>query len=338
MDSAAANLAAPTCAAAVPVPAARVPLLDLSSTSADALVDALRQRSCVFLTGLDEFSAGGSFGADLTAMVEASQEFFALDPAEKALVRWSGTGEWVGWQPLYEGGPDALLLERYELALPDPAGYGDDAAWAAAFSQWPARPARLAAAWAAYYRTARALTNRLVEMIVESLGLPADDLAAWTTRQHSNLCVNHYLAQPEAPRPGQTRQRAHADIGGLTLLWADGRSGLEAAIGPDGGWAPVEFPPGAILLQAGDLLHLWSRGQIPKNLHRVVNPPRTPGAPQTDRYSVVFFHHPDLETWVAPAQPGQAGATADAATAAGGVGARDHVLARQRAAYTLPAG
>lgn len=310
------------------VPAARVPVLDFPSTSATALVEALRANSCVFLTGLDAFSAGGSFDADLATMVEASQEFFALDPGEKAQVRWSGTGEWAGWQPLYDGGADALLLERYELALPDPAEFSSNADWSAEFALWPANPPRLADAWTAYYRTARALTNRLVEMIGEALGLPTDDLPAWTSRQHSNLCVNHYLAQADEPGPGQTRQRAHADIGGLTLLWADGRAGLEAAIGPDGAWAAVEFPPGAVLLQAGDLLHLWTRGLIPKNLHRVVNPPRVPGVPQTDRYSAVFFHHPDLDTWVAPAAAGT-----DTPEAAG-VAARDHVLARQRAAYT----
>ncbi|WP_045878533.1 2OG-Fe(II) oxygenase family protein [Pseudofrankia sp. DC12] len=313
------------------VPVARVPELDLPATSAAALVEALRAHSCVFLTGLDEFSARGSFDADLAAVLAASQEFFALDPAQKARVRWPGTGEWAGWQPLYEGGADALLLERYELALPDPADFSSDADWAAEFSLWPDRPARLTAAWTAYYRSARALTNRLVETIAGALGLPAADLPSWTARQHSNLCVNHYLAQPDEPGPGQTRQRAHADIGGLTLLWADGRAGLEAAVGPGGAWAAVQFPPGAVLLQAGDLLHLWTRGQIPKNLHRVVNPPRTPGVPQTDRYSVVFFHHPDLDTWVAPAAAGTGAAGDDA-----GVAARDHVLARQRAAYTRP--
>jgi isopenicillin N synthase-like dioxygenase len=303
-----------------------VPVLDFASATGDQLVAALQENSCVFLTGLDAFAAD-SFGADLDLMLAASREFFELDPAEKARVRWSGEGEWVGWQPLYEGGPTSLLLERYELALPDPAGFPSDREWASTFTMWPEQPAALAPTWAAYYRTARSLVNRIIEMIVESIGLPAEDLGAWTTRQHSNLCVNHYIAQEEPPAPGQTRQKAHTDIGGLTLLWADGAAGgLEAQIGPDGSWVPVHFPPGAILLQAGDLLTLWTRGRIPGNNHRVVNPPREPGAKPTDRYSVVFFHHPDLDTWVAPAD-------ADAADAAG-VGAREHVLARQQAAYT----
>jgi isopenicillin N synthase-like dioxygenase len=309
---------------ALPSPA-RVPVLDLPSTSPAGLVDALRASSCVFLTGLDAFSAAGSYLGDLAAMVDDARTFFELSPAEKARVRWSGQGPWEAWQPLYEAGPDALLLERYELALPDPAGFDGDAAWAATFARWPARPTTMAATWVAYYRSARALTNRLVETIVEGLGLPAADLPAWTHRQHSNLCVNHYLAQPDEPESGQTRQRAHADIGGLTLLWADGRAGLEAALGEDGAWVPVVFPPGTILLQAGDLLHLWSEGRIPKNLHRVVNPRRENGVTQADRYSVVFFHHPDLDTWVAPA-----------GSSAAGVGARQHVMARQRRAYAQP--
>jgi isopenicillin N synthase-like dioxygenase len=61
---------------------------------------------------------------------------------------------------------------------------------------------------------------------------------------------------------------------------------------------------------------------IPANNHRVVNPSRDPDVEQTDRYSVVFFHHPNLDASVA----------ADSATT---VSAREHVLARQRGSYSL---
>lgn len=304
---------------------ARIPVLDLSDVAGRQLVAALQQNSCVFLTGLDGFPEA------LDAVLSSSRDFFGRGPAEKALVRWSGKGPWQGWQPVYESGPDALLLERFEVALPDPAGYASTADWAAAFPQWPAEPAGMATAWAAYYRMMRDLACRLVAMLVDGLGLPAADLPAWTERQYSNLCVNHYLAQPEPPVPGRTRQKPHTDIGGLTLLWADNSpGGLEAQIGPGGAWVPVSFPPDALLVQAGDLLRLWTRGRIPANNHRVVNPPRRPGMAQTDRYSVVFFHHPDLDTWVAPAEAD--GASPDAAA---GVGTREHVLARQQAAYTI---
>jgi isopenicillin N synthase-like dioxygenase len=55
-----------------------------------------------------------------------------------------------------------------------------------------------------------------------------------------------------------------------------------------------------ILLQVGDLLHRWSRGLIPANDHRVVNPDPVPGQEPTDRFSIVYFQYPDRTTWVAP--------------------------------------
>jgi len=295
-----------------------VPVIDLSFATGSDLVAGLQQASCVFLTGLDSLSAQAA------SMVAVSDAFFALSEAEKGRVRWSGQGPWVGWQPLYAGGDDALLLERFEIALPDPEDFATAEEWTNNFDQWPDRPLEMAPVWGAYYRSMRALADRITAMLVAALDLPPDDLPSWTTRQHSNLVVNHYLPQVTPPAPGRVRQKPHTDHGGLTLLWADGRAGLEAAIGADGAWVPVSFPPGAILLQAGDLLHLWSRGTIPANNHRVVNPPRESADAQAERYSVVFFHHPDLDTWVAP--PGDA---------TFGVKARDYVLQRQKISYSL---
>jgi isopenicillin N synthase-like dioxygenase len=296
---------------------ANVPVSDLSIAAGEDLVTGLQQTSCVFLTGL------ASIPSELEAVMLTSRAFFSLSDTEKKLVEWSGTGEWAGWQPLYASGGAALPLERFEVALPNPDNFVTREEWAKDFAQWPARPADMSSVWGTYYLSMRALTERVITMLADTLGLPSNDIPAWTTHQHSNRCVNHYLAQVDAPKPGQIRQKAHTDMGGLTLLWADGRAGLEAQIGPDGAWLPVTFPPDSLLLQAGDLLHLWSRGTIPANNHRVVNPPRRAGVTQTDRYSLVYFHHPDLDTWIAP--PGDAH---------GGVNARDYVLERQRQAYS----
>jgi isopenicillin N synthase-like dioxygenase len=295
---------------------AQVPVIDMSSATGQQLVVGLQEASCVFLTGL------GSIPREAIAAVEASRAFFSLSEREKALVQWSGAGPWEGWQPLYAGGGDSLLLERFEVALPNPDLFGSPSEWVGTFARWPEEPASLATSWGVYYRSLWALTERIIAMIIDDLGLPADDLAAWTEHQFSNLCVNHYLAQDDAPAPGQVRQKAHTDHGGLTLLWADGSPGLEAQLG-GGAWRPIVFPPDALLLQAGDLLHLWSRGTIPANNHRVANPPRGAEVTQVDRYSMVFFHHPDLDTWVQPP-------SADAA----GIRARDHVMARQRVSYS----
>lgn len=300
----------------------RIPLLAFDSLTPEALLAGLQSASCVFLTGIP------ALGQPLAHLLDTARTFFSLPSANKGLVRWSGDGEWAGWQPLFEGaGPQALLLERYELALPAPEGYPTPQEWAGEFDQWPERPADFIDAWTEYYVHMRRLASLVTSMLGQALDVPQADLAAWTDRQHSNLCVNHYIAQPDAPEEGRTRQLPHTDIGGVTLLWADDSpGGLEAEMA-DGSWIPIAFPPGALLVQAGDLLHLWSHGSIPANNHRVVNPPRTTDAAHTDRYSVVFFHHPDLETWVAPviAQAGD--------TAMTGTTARDHVMERQHSAY-----
>jgi isopenicillin N synthase-like dioxygenase len=318
-------------------PSPTVPVFDLDVATPDELVAGLIGSSCVFLVN------HGLADDVLTAMLSTGRAFFALPEAEKAAVQWSGEGPWRGWQPVYAGGPQAMLLERFEVALAPGGADQPLPEWAATFDQWPAEPAGLSEAWSAAYRTLHALASRLTTMIATSLGLPVADLPAWTANQHSNLVVNHYLAQDQPPEPGRVRQRPHTDIGGITLLWndssPDGPQGLQARIGlpdgPDQGWVPVRFPPGALLLQAGDLLHVWSRGRIPANDHRVVNPPRVDGVTQVARYSAVFFHHPDVSTWVAPALP-EAEAAPDTA-ALTPTAALTHILSRQQNSTAIDA-
>jgi isopenicillin N synthase-like dioxygenase len=297
-------------------------VLSLAGLTGDELVEALTSFSCVFLTDLEELDGL------LATMLASSRAFFQLDDREKSDVQWTGEGTWQGWQPVHASGPTACLLERFEVALPDPATFPDRTSWATEFAQWPITPPEMSSTWADYYLGMRELASRIVCLIASSLGLPEADLEAWTSRQHSNLCVNHYLQQEQPPEPGRVRSDPHTDIGGITLLWADQTGGLQARIGPERSWVPVDFPVGSILLQAGDLLHLWSNSAIPANMHRVVNPDRSADVEQTDRYSVVFFHHPDLDAWVAPQRT-------DRDDVDHGVGAREHVLARQRRSYAL---
>jgi isopenicillin N synthase-like dioxygenase len=210
------------------------------------------------------------------------------------------------------------------VRLPAPGGPiagVDRDAWAAAFALWPRRPARMAGVWTDFYAAMYDLASKIMCLLADAYDLPADEIPAWTDRQFSNLVVNYYPAQPTPPPVGQLRQHAHTDIGGLTLLWADDApGGLEVLLpgeetgrlpGEEAGdraWTPVRVPPGAFLIQAGDLLARWTNHRIRANVHRVVNPPAAIGS-DAERFSVVFFHHPDLDAEVRPApscrRPGQ---------------------------------
>jgi isopenicillin N synthase-like dioxygenase len=298
---------------AIPV---HVPVIDLSQASGADLVAGLQSSSCVLLSGL------GSIPDEARAAVAVSEAFFALSEEQKKQVQWSGIGEWSGWQPLYAAETNRYPLERYEVALTDPKTFDTSDQWLSQYAQWPSQPPELREIWGVYYRSMWRLTERIIALLADALELPAADVPAWTDDQHSNLCINHYLTQDVAPPPDELRQKPHTDHGGLTILWTDGKPGLQAQIGGADAWVPVEVPPDMLLLQAGDLLNLWSRGTIPANSHRVVNPPRGPEIVQTDRYSLVYFHHPDLDTWI----------TGDD-EAGNAVSAREHVMARQRKSY-----
>jgi isopenicillin N synthase-like dioxygenase len=284
--------------------ASPIPVIDLASAKPGELTDALIRSSCAFVVG---------HGVDPQLherMIEVSRAFFDLPLEDKAAVRWPGDGQWRGWLPVFEGGRDLNgdgppeLLEKFEIQLPHPWPHSDEALlseWGEGFDSWPAAPSELRSLWSAYYQEMGYLACRIVTMIAEALDLPVEALDDWRDRHFANLVVNNYFGQQEAPAPGQLRAKAHTDIGGLTVLWADDApGGLEVRQPGVSGWTPVVVPPGAYLIQVGDLLARWTNDLIKANIHRVANPPAESGE-QSRRTSLVYFHYPNLDVTVTPA-------------------------------------
>jgi isopenicillin N synthase-like dioxygenase len=277
-----------------------VPTVDLTAAPPSEFVRALRESSCVFVTG------HGVPAALLAEMTEVSTAFFDQPRAAKLPTRWPGEGLWRGWQPVYEGDADLTggrvpdLLERFEVALPaprapSPAGL---AASAAAFPLWPSAPVAFAPVWTRYYTALGDLASRLMTAVMDELALPAGDAAAWTDEHYANLVVINYIAQQTPPAPGQLRIGQHTDRGGLTILWADqSPGGLEVMLPHSREWVPVLIPADAFLIQAGDLLARWTSYEIRPNVHRVVNPPAEVAA-TSRRISIPYFHYPRLDLLV----------------------------------------
>lgn len=270
-----------------------IPVLDISSVSASELFEALARDSCVFLKGHE-------VDPNLLSQVMDSWDTFAALPVEKKReVQWPGVGPWYGWQPVADAGPQADLLERFELRLDAKHASSDRQAWADTFPAWPDTPDNFRPSWTRMYFALRELANRVMTLIAEELGRADDDLQPWTANQHANLVGIHYHSQESAPQEGRWRAHPHTDIGAITLLWADhAPGGLEVAINSGQTWVPVLIPEDCWLLQVGDLINLWSGNRIPANLHRVANPPV--GAPAVPRRALAYFHHPSLDTVVTP--------------------------------------
>ncbi|MET7608642.1 2OG-Fe(II) oxygenase family protein [Streptomyces avermitilis] len=110
------------------------------------------------------------------------------------------------------------------------------------------------------------------------------------------LRVQRYLPARDGEPADATRALAHTDINLLTLMPAPSAPGLQ--IRHDGGWRDVLAPPGSLLVQAGEMLQLASRGRFPAALHRVVH--RTGPAARTSRMSLPLFVHPADDTELVP--------------------------------------
>jgi isopenicillin N synthase-like dioxygenase len=128
------------------------------------------------------------------------------------------------------------------------------------------------------YRRYYAELLRVAGAIIASFDLGIDDLF---DDRSSSLRVIDYPAGAGGARAG-----AHRDYGVLTLIRSDG-AGLEVQT-RDGGWLPVQAPPGGFVVNIGDLLQRWTRDRWVSTLHRVVGAEEQ--APR--RQSLVFFHNP----------------------------------------------
>jgi isopenicillin N synthase-like dioxygenase len=240
----------------------------------------------------------------VASMRETSLEFFDLPRAEKARCEWIGEGVWRGWQPVFEGGDrfgdDAQVewREWLEENLCRSAGGPDNS-----LNNWPPTPPSLRPAWERYHEAMFALATRVIGLLADALALDRSVLPSWQEDQYSNLVANHYPPQTVAPEHGQVRVNPHTDHGGITLLHVDDApGGLEVAYDRVG-WRAADVPTGALVVQSGDLLERLTAGRLRATPHRVVNPPLGTGDAGR-RLSIVYFHHPDLDSVVAPATDG----------------------------------
>ena len=87
------------------------------------------------------------------------------------------------------------------------------------------------------------------------------------------------------------RAAAHEDINLITLLPAQSSAGLEAKA-VSGEWVPVEYEEGDLVVNVGDMLQMFSRGEYISTTHRVVNPNDNNQQGQQDRIAMPLFVHP----------------------------------------------
>lgn len=167
-------------------------------------------------------------------------------------------------------------------------------------NQWPDGDPDLRDALITHYDECERLGLALLRAICVSLGLPADALDGAFIDHSSFVRLNRYVPSPDPappdaplfPESGHLGVHHHTDAGAVTLLFQDDVAGLQAE--KDGRFVLVEPVDGALTVNLGDMLQVWSNDRYVAPVHRVLaNAKRT-------RHSAPFFLNPAYDTVCAP--------------------------------------
>ena len=241
--------------------------------------------------GLDEAVIG--------AALDDAKTFFALPDAVKRAYHQPGTGGARGYTPFgVEAAKDAAAVDLKEFwhagrELPEGHPYRKYMR----DNVWPSEVPTFHAHVYGMFQALDALGAKLLQAIARYLKLPDDFFADKVALGNSVLRLLHYPPVP-ADAPG-VRAGAHEDINVITLLLGAEEAGLQL-LDRDGQWLSIAPPPGALVVNIGDMLQRLTNHVLPSTTHRVVNP--APERRGFSRYSTPFFLHfaPDYEIRTLP--------------------------------------
>jgi isopenicillin N synthase-like dioxygenase len=227
--------------------------------------------------------------SDLIAAANAqAKAFFALSEADKrAYVVQGGSGQ-RGYtafgREAAKGASEHDLKEFWHVGRDLPPGHRFAGQMPA--NVWPRELPGFRAATQGVYDALEALGAKLLRAIARHLGLEDDHFAPTVRDGNSVLRLLHY--PPVPPDAPGVRAGAHEDINTITLLLGAEEAGLEL-LDRDGRWLAVDPPPGAVVVNIGDMLQRLSNHVLPSTTHRVVNPAAERRG--VARYSMPFFLH-----------------------------------------------
>lgn len=163
---------------------------------------------------------------------------------------------------------------------------------------WPDQPPDFKATLEVFSSACYELGLQLLDLLDEVLGPEQPFLRSAFEPRHSSFTrLNYYpvtdpLKESEAPAPGPLGISRHTDAGGLTVLLQDEVSGLQVYHRDE--WRDVAPLEGALTVNIGDMMQVWSNDRFRAPLHRVH------ASKDRDRYSIAYFLNPDRDCVVQP--------------------------------------
>ncbi|KAE8148967.1 hypothetical protein BDV25DRAFT_8720 [Aspergillus avenaceus] len=153
-----------------------------------------------------------------------------------------------------------------------------------------------------FFNMCKTLHTEVMRAIALGMNLPEHHFDSYVDGGDNTLRLLHYPAVSKdvfKKNPSQVRAGEHSDYGSITLLFQDGRGGLQVR-SPKGTFVDATPIADTIVVNAGDLLARWSNDLIKSTRHRVVEPPAPIGEDDSadtypDRYSIAYFCNPNMD-------------------------------------------
>ena len=266
---------------------AQIPLVELSKPGAcEAIAGACRDWGMFALTG------HGFADAEAEQCLAEMRRFFARPLSQKQALSRSRDNPWgFNDRELTKNRRDRKQVFDIGPDHSDPADpFGGSTPW----SEADPRFAETMRAWKA---KCEALSDRLLAQIFVGLGESAATAeAAFRPFATGFLRLNLYplgdpLAGPD-PSDGARAVHHHTDAGALTVLLEDGTAGLQVLRHDH--WHDVRPLPGALIVNIGDMVEVWSNGLYRAPVHRVL------AMDARERVSAPYFHNPAWGAMISP--------------------------------------
>ncbi len=237
------------------------------------------------------FAVVADHGLDETvieAAIADAKAFFALPEDVKRAYHQPGTGGARGLTPFgTEAAKDAKavdLKEFWHTGRELPAGHAYGRYMRA--NLWPSEVPGFKDHLYGMFDALDTLGRKILKAIARYMDLGDDYFEDKVELGNSVLRMLHYPPVP-ADAPG-VRAGAHEDINVITLLLGAEEAGLQLK-DANGDWLDIAPPPGALVVNIGDMLQRLTNHVLPSTTHRVVNP--APERRGFARYSTPFFLH-----------------------------------------------
>ncbi len=224
------------------------------------------------------------------ALFAQARAFFTEPPAHKNQVRRSEDNAWGfydeeltkntrDWKEIFDVGPEGV--------------YG--------VPQWPRSTPALRQACERHFAQCQTLSFDVLRALSINLGVEGDSLFHAFEPEHSSfLRLNYFPVCNETAEPaglttpvdGYLGVNHHTDAGAITLLLTDDVPGLEVYVRDS--WQSVPPVAGALIINLGDVVQVWSNDRYTAPVHRVR------AQASSVRMSMPFFFNPAASVDYAP--------------------------------------